>query len=461
MYDCWTFLHTGHIGDIIAFLPSFRKVGGKRLVIRDESWLAPMSGFRYDSLVPFIESQGIKIEFNQNPGQSIWDMSGWRKCYSDDITLLDAQARYVGAVPHDKLFEVNEPWIFVAPDPNTKEKVLFFRTERTRDPEFPWARALETYKDRALFIGTKEEHASFESEVGVISWYKTDNLLKVAEAIKGSTYCIGNQSSWYWLAAGMFHPFMLNYVNFGTHYISTLKNASYVKGSDVKFDPVLEFPEEKKPEKTLLFCTGFAQTPDIWETKYKTWFDYYTSSKLQFDKVLIIDDCSGSQPKFLPPESFETFNTRLGRPSILDYPGWYRSFLRAIKHAKENGFTRIVHIEADAYILSDRMIDFVNSIDIGWNAFWCFRHNFPESSLQIICKDQFESYEALANKSYSEYVGKVIENLIPFTGVHKNFTGDRYGDYQESIPANADYSCQTTPAMLKQFLHDKTLLQKF
>ena len=64
-------MHTGHIGDIIAFLPSFQKLGGTHLVIKDEQpWMAPMSGFKYDSLKPLLESQGIKVSFNDEIGRA-------------------------------------------------------------------------------------------------------------------------------------------------------------------------------------------------------------------------------------------------------------------------------------------------------------------------------------------------------------------------------------------------------
>ena len=46
-----TFMHTGHIGDTIAFLPVFKAMGGTTIVIRDETWMEPMSGYKYTKAV--------------------------------------------------------------------------------------------------------------------------------------------------------------------------------------------------------------------------------------------------------------------------------------------------------------------------------------------------------------------------------------------------------------------------
>jgi len=208
VYDCWTFLHTGHIGDIIAFLPSFRKLGGSRLVITDGYGMDPMSGFKYDSLAPLIQSQGIPVEFNPNPGQSLWDMSGWRKCYEHELSLADAQARFCGVVPHDGHLEITEPWLSVDPSPLTKGRVIFNRTPRYRNPIFPWHYVYKHFGDRALFVGTDEEHKEFEQLYGPIERQRAANCYEVAQFISGSDFFVGNQSSACWIAMGLFKPLL-------------------------------------------------------------------------------------------------------------------------------------------------------------------------------------------------------------------------------------------------------------
>src|SRR5947208_9785929 len=119
--------------------------------------------------------------------------------------------------------------------------------------------------------------------------------------------------------------------------------------------------------KSVLFCTSFIKDAEAWEDRYKRWLDYYQDVPIDAVKRVMIDDGS----PFLPPaEIIRTvssnaplaaeqdtnliirFDNNLGRQSIKDYPGWWRSFLHSIKVAQELGADKIIHIESDAYILS-------------------------------------------------------------------------------------------------------------
>lgn len=202
-----TFVHTGHIGDIIAFLPVFKAMGGTDLVIRDETWMVPMSGYKYDSLKPLLDSQKIEVSFN-NPSSSIdFDMSGWRDCYEHTLSLTDAQARYLNLVPRRSgHLEITQPWLIVEADPLTKGRVIFNRTPRYRSPYFNWSKIHKHFGKKALFIGTEQEHLDYVREVGSIEYYKTENCLDVAKAIEGSDFFVGNQSSACWIAMGLRKP---------------------------------------------------------------------------------------------------------------------------------------------------------------------------------------------------------------------------------------------------------------
>ena len=109
------------------------------------------------------------------------------------------------------------------------------------------------------------------------------------------------------------------------------------------------------------------------------------------------------------------------------------------------GFDRIIHIEADAFLITDRAIAFFNACDSGWAGLWCQRHGWPETTLQIINKDQFAACEAFFSQPYAAHLGppyKAPEQLIPFTVVNKDLMGDRYGEDGDTIPLTADYASQ-------------------
>jgi len=210
--------------------------------------------------------------------------------------------------------------------------------------------------------------------------------------------------------------------------------------------------------KTLLFCTAYADSPEIWENRYFPWYNYYSNANLHADNLLVVDDGSPTQPNFLSGNEYHRFPDRLGRQEVHVYPGWYRSFSHGVLNGINNGFDKIIHAESDAFLLSDRAIDFVNSLDFGWHTFWCHCHNMHESAIQVICGDQFTHAKNFLNVPYGAYSGHCIDGMFPYTHVHKNFVGDRYGEYLEEIPKDADYACQTRPGWLNKFLandHEK------
>lgn len=214
--------------------------------------------------------------------------------------------------------------------------------------------------------------------------------------------------------------------------------------------------------KTLLFCTAYADSEEKWKTRYETWYRHHKNSPLVAEKIILIDDCSPTKPSFLPSEDFVSLCPHIGYPRTSVYGGWYRSFGYACQYAISEGYEKIVHVESDAYLLSDRIFSFFNSVTSGWHSLWHHRNcsPYPESATQIICSDQFEKFLEFFSKPYEVYAGETIERLIPFTENHKNFIGDRYGEFKEPIPKNADFSCQTSQRMILDWLNEKALLQK-
>ena len=126
------------------------------------------------------------------------------------------------------------------------------------------------------------------------------------------------------------------------------------------------------------------------------------------------------------------FDNNLGRQSGADYPGWWRSFLHSVKVANELGVDKIIHIESDAYIMTPRLVNFINEIESGWNVLWSPRYRFPETAIQVICRDQFEIFEKFKGNHPDYSFPDIAERLLPFTAVHKQFKGDRYSDFTKN-----------------------------
>ncbi|OEZ66539.1 hypothetical protein JAB5_56100 [Janthinobacterium sp. HH103] len=126
------------------------------------------------------------------------------------------------------------------------------------------------------------------------------------------------------------------------------------------------------------------------------------------------------------------FDNNLGRQSGADYPGWWRSFLHSVKVANELGVDKIIHIESDAYIMTPRLVNFINEIESGWNVLWSPRYRMPETAIQVICRDQFAIFEKFKDNHPDYSFPDIAEKLLPFTTVHKQFKGDRYSDFTKN-----------------------------
>ncbi|MBS0558638.1 MAG: class I SAM-dependent methyltransferase [Proteobacteria bacterium] len=210
------------------------------------------------------------------------------------------------------------------------------------------------------------------------------------------------------------------------------------------------------PRKTLVFCTAYAQSRELWDRRYRVWLDAILRSQLRHDQILIVDDGSPVLPDWpdlaitgetMPmrpeaPVALFHFRDNLGRPRDTYFPGWLRSFFFAAAYARLFGFDKIVHIESDAFLITPRVQAYFNSVTEGWVALWCPRYKMPESGLQIIAGNAIERCAAFGRRSFDTPDADVIEKMLPFTHVETGFNGDRYGEYQDHIPRDADYVMQ-------------------
>jgi hypothetical protein len=215
--------------------------------------------------------------------------------------------------------------------------------------------------------------------------------------------------------------------------------------------------------RTLVHCTAYAETASLWQTRYRMWLDAMLAGGLDADQILLVDDGSPTLPGWPDLQLFSGdalgegftvgprgralmfhFRQHLGRLDQCDFPGWHRSYVFGVLYAEANGFDRVIHVESDAFLISDRARAFVGEVRDGWVAPWSEYYAMPEMAISAAAGDGLRRLAAFARQPYAMLAGKVHEVLMPFTAVDKSLRGERYGETAVPVPRNADYATQVS-----------------
>lgn len=221
-----TFGHAGDLGDIVASLPCVRAVGGAHFVIspRENGPREPMRGARYEAIRPLLEAQPYVsgVEWRDAPGEITHDLSDFRQDFKRDENLADWQAR------HLSLKISLEPWLLAFRSERSLGKVVFARSTRYLNYNFPWRRLIAEHNRKSIFVGTSEEHRAFQISQGcVVEYVPTKNLLELAEIIAGASLFVGNQSCPFWIAVGLGVPLIQESWPQGPNSVIKRLNAKY------------------------------------------------------------------------------------------------------------------------------------------------------------------------------------------------------------------------------------------
>lgn len=254
--------------------------------------------------------------------------------------------------------------------------------------------------------------------------------------------------------------------------------------------------------ETLLFCTSYIPSSSNEVVadgveRWRRWIDYYSQRMELFgaDRLVVIDDGSPLEnlrlpvtilaadtplPRELPPGVvLFRFSEHLGRSSMYCFPGWWRSFSFAAALNRVYNFRKIIHIESDAYVLSERLADYMKSCEQGWISFVqghyrsrFTRLRFPrraeqsflesvrmksaylirpaplaETALQVLCEDAIPALLHLWHQGPACWQAQLMaEQRLPFTHLERRFIGDRYGEMGlVDYPTDVDFVSQARP----------------
>lgn len=228
------FYHTGDLGDIIACLPTMRELGGGHLFIGESGGKGrcreSMRGKRYEAIRPLLEAQDYVLSVQWTDKAPPEDAVNFSTFRLSDVRphedLATWQARYIGC-----LISL-APWLTVEPSKETHERLVLARSVRYHNHDFDWNRWITSM---SVFVGTRDEHAAFESEFNKrLDHWETATLLDLAKVIAGCERFIGNQSCPFWIAAGLGVPIVQETYNAAPNSIIKRPNIQY---------PVYEYPD--------------------------------------------------------------------------------------------------------------------------------------------------------------------------------------------------------------------------
>jgi len=198
-----SFLHSGHIGDIINVLPVIKELSkthtcnlliniNKPLEVSHYGHQAGsvyLNQKIYDMLVPLFQSQKYinKIQVYKNQNIDI----NFDLIRSLPINLLFDNLKYgfqiAGVQP-----DIYQPYLDVKPHNSIVKKIVVLRSLRYRN-QFINYNFLENYKD-ILFVGTRDEYENLKKEVKNLEFYNCKDFLEMATIIKSSRFFVGNSS---------------------------------------------------------------------------------------------------------------------------------------------------------------------------------------------------------------------------------------------------------------------------
>jgi hypothetical protein len=231
----------------------------------------------------------------------------------------------------------------------------------------------------------------------------------------------------------------------------------------------------------MLFCTGYIGKQCQIE-RYDLWIDHYLPrlEQLRCERMVIIDDGSPLEyvvklgipivdvddlPDVLPGKvCWIRFPDNLGRPLRRMIPGWWRSFSYASVLAMLYGAERLIHIESDAFVLSDKLFDWLAEETDHWRSLYSKHYHWPETAVQVIPKRSINQLFQFFNAGKEFWYGQQLpdhlyipEYCLPIAEVNRwDFKGDRVGeDWCEKIPDNLDYVCNMNDVSTGRVQHRK------
>ena len=225
-----SFLHSGHLGDVINALPVLKELSKKskcNLYLQKEKNLeADAANYKHkgdkiymtdrmvNMILPLLKNQDYinQVEIFNNQKIDI-DLDLFRKIPMN-FNLDEVRWYFQLTGIHTDL---SKQYLFVNEHKSANKKIVIMRSTRRKNTFINY-KFLRNYEN-LLFLGLEEEYNDLKIDIPNLQFYDCKNFLEAAEIIKSSKFFIGNSSFGFTMAEGLKVPrIMESYPDFPVIY---------------------------------------------------------------------------------------------------------------------------------------------------------------------------------------------------------------------------------------------------
>ena len=213
-----TFLHSGHLGDLIYALPVIKELSKNHechFYIQANKKI-PVKYYKHPAGKVYIDDRMLNLFLPLMKAQKFI-----HKCEKYNGQEIDINFDLFRELPVNIHFnsprwyfhisgiqvDLTDPYLEVEPHEKIKNKIVIHRTFRHRN-QFINYKFLENEKN-LLFVGTKDEYEDLKKDAKNLEIYDCKDYLDMAKVIKSCKFFIGNQSVAYPMAEALKVPRIL------------------------------------------------------------------------------------------------------------------------------------------------------------------------------------------------------------------------------------------------------------
>ena len=213
-----TFLHSGHLGDLIYALPVIKELSKNHechFYIQANKKI-PVKYYKHPAGKVYIDDRMLNLFLPLMKAQKFI-----HKCEKYNGQEIDINFDLFRELPVNIHFnsprwyfhisgiqvDLTDPYLEVEPHEKIKNKIVIHRTFRHRN-QFINYKFLENEKN-LLFVGTKDEYEDLKKDAKNLEIYDCKDYLDMARVIKSCKFFIGNQSVAYPMAEALKVPRIL------------------------------------------------------------------------------------------------------------------------------------------------------------------------------------------------------------------------------------------------------------